>query len=254
MWVFPITVIKMLKTTVNTEAFKSWITALNSLLDEATFQIANDGIRIRAMDPSQIALVDMHIKPDCFEKYSFDSKNEKENLLVDVNQLAKVLKRSKSDDETIFDLAREKVELVLKGKTRRHWKFSYLAGKEDKQKIPDIEFTAKSKTSAKILRELLKDTEAVGASHCRFSMDKQMTLVSEGDTGALNVEGITEETETKDSASSIFAVEYLEKILRAARNEVQIELRNDSPLKMTYELASVSVTYFLAPRIDSKPP
>ena len=42
----------------DTRSWKNSIDAIAALIDEGTLQIDTDGIKLRAMDPSQVALVD----------------------------------------------------------------------------------------------------------------------------------------------------------------------------------------------------
>ena len=44
-------------------------TAISILVDEATFKIEPDGLKLRAMDPSRVAMIDFEWPKTIFEEY-----------------------------------------------------------------------------------------------------------------------------------------------------------------------------------------
>ena len=44
-------------------------TAISILVDEATFKIEPDGLKLRAMDPSRVAMIDFELPKTIFEEY-----------------------------------------------------------------------------------------------------------------------------------------------------------------------------------------
>ena len=52
----------------DTKAWKNSIEAVAALIDEGTLQIDEKGIKLRAMDLSQIALVDLELPASIFEE------------------------------------------------------------------------------------------------------------------------------------------------------------------------------------------
>jgi len=52
--------------------FTSIITEVSNLIDEAAFQIAEEGISMRAMDPSRVVLIDLDLPRNIFSKYHIE--------------------------------------------------------------------------------------------------------------------------------------------------------------------------------------
>jgi len=50
--------------------FTSIITEVSNLIDEAAFKITEEGISMRAMDPSRVVLVDLNLPAEIFSKQS----------------------------------------------------------------------------------------------------------------------------------------------------------------------------------------
>ena len=82
-------------------------TAISILVDEATFKIEPDGMKLRAMDPSRVAMIDFEWPKTIFEQYE---ANEPSKMCINISELLKLLKRAGKD---------ESVELSLDDKTGR---------------------------------------------------------------------------------------------------------------------------------------
>ena len=48
------------------------VTAISTLIDEGTFNVDSDGIRLRSMDPSRVAMVDFAMQKTVFDEYASD--------------------------------------------------------------------------------------------------------------------------------------------------------------------------------------
>ena len=56
------------------DEWKAIISAISTLVEEATFEATVEGISFRGMDPSHVALIDINWPNSAFEKYNCDSK------------------------------------------------------------------------------------------------------------------------------------------------------------------------------------
>ena len=59
--------------TTGSEEWKAVISAVSTLVEEATFEATVEGISFRGMDPSHVALIDINWPNTAFEKYECDS-------------------------------------------------------------------------------------------------------------------------------------------------------------------------------------
>ena len=59
--------------TSGSEEWKAIISAVSTLVEEATFEATVEGISFRGMDPSHVALIDISWPNSAFEKYECDS-------------------------------------------------------------------------------------------------------------------------------------------------------------------------------------
>ena len=82
-------------------------TAISILVDEATFKIEPEGLKLRAMDPSRVAMIDFEWPKTIFQEYV---STEPSKMCINISELLKLLKRIGRD---------EAVELSLDDKTGR---------------------------------------------------------------------------------------------------------------------------------------
>ena len=81
--------------------------AISILVDEATFNLTRDEIKLRAMDPSRVAMVDFAWPRTVFEEYVC---SEAMKICINISEMLKLLRRTGKD---------ESVELSLDEETQR---------------------------------------------------------------------------------------------------------------------------------------
>ncbi len=236
----------------DTKSWRSSIEAIAALIDEGTFQIDSSGLKLRAMDPSQIALVDFEIPSKAFEKFSCDKPI---SLGVDFSGLSKITRRSRPEDKIDLSVEANRLKMVFRGETKREFTESIIDSTSNPPKEPKIEYTSEIKISPNMLKDALKDAELI-SNHVALLADKVFTIKSDGDTGSVDIEFKKENLLSLTSQSpsrSVFSLEYLNNILKAAEapSVVAVSLRTDAPLRVEYSIGEGRVVYFLAPRIES---
>lgn len=242
----------MFEATINdTKSWKNSVDAIAALIDEGTFQISQTGLKLRAMDPSQIALVDFEMPAKAFEKFKCDTPV---NIGVDFAELNKIMKRARPEDKIDISLD-SRLRMVFRGDTKRDFNISIIDSSSNPPKEPGIEFTSEVKIAPNLIKEALKDAELV-SSHVALRMEKGFSIKSDGDTGSVDIsfpEDKLLSLNVKSEARAVFSLDHLNNILRAADipSVVSIKLRSDAPLRVEYAIGEGRVVYYLAPRIES---
>ncbi|MFH1787967.1 MAG: proliferating cell nuclear antigen (pcna) [Candidatus Altiarchaeota archaeon] len=235
----------------DTKSFKNSIEAIAALIDEGTFQITKEGIKLRAMDPSQIALVDFMLPAKAFEKYEV---KEQVNIGVDFSELSKITKRARAEDKIELSLD-QRLQIIFRGQTTRDFNIAIIEASSTPPKEPSIEFTAEVKIQPDVLKEALKDAVLV-SNHIALSIGDSLSVKSDGDTGSVDIdfpEGTILSKTVKAPSRSVFSLDHMENILRAAEapSVVVINLKSDAPVKIEYAIGDGRVIYYLAPRIEN---
>jgi proliferating cell nuclear antigen len=237
-------------------ALKAAIDSIVCLVEEGQFEIKEDGLYFRAMDPSQISMISFNMPKEAFVEYSIP---EEMKLGIDIGQLANVLSRGKKGESV--ELSVEEGRLVIRftgEKHKRTFKVPLIETGERVQREPKIEFGNFAKVRADAIKETLKDAKLL-SSHVRLVLTPELFGVEvRGDNGDLKAEfqnGGSEVSEisTKEGARATFPLQYLEDMVKATSSSsvVTVNLETDKPLKVEYDVEGATVKYYLAPRIET---
>jgi proliferating cell nuclear antigen len=243
----------MFQATVNdTKSWKNSIEAIAALIDEGNIQIDSSGLKLRAMDPSQIALVDFELPAKGFEKLTCETPT---SLGVDFSELNKITKRSRPEDKIDLSIEKNRLKMVFRGETRREFTTSIIDSSGNPPREPKIEFTSEIKISPNMLKEALKDAELI-SNHVALTAEERFSVKSDGDTGSVDIDFPKDKLLSfrVDSPSrAVYSLEYLNNILKACEipSVVCVSLRTDAPLRIEYSIGEGRVVYYLAPRIET---
>lgn len=237
-------------------ALKAAIDSIVCLVEEGQFEIKNDGLYFRAMDPSQISMISFRMPKEAFVEYSIP---EETKLGIDIGQLSNVLSRGKKGESA--ELSTDEGRLVIKfsgEKHKRTFKVPLIETGDRIQKEPKIEFGNYAKVKADAIKETLKDAKLL-SSHVKLQLTpEQFGVDVRGDNGDLKAEfqkGSDEvaEINTSEGARATFPLQYLEDMVKATSSAsvVTVNLETDKPLKLEYEVEGATVVYYLAPRIET---
>ncbi len=235
----------------DTKAWKNSIDAIAALIDEGTLQIDEKGIKLRAMDPSQIALVDLELPSSSFEEYKVEKPV---NIGIDFTELSKITKRSRAEDKIELSLE-NRLKMVFKGETTRSFSLAIIESTSSPPKEPNIEFTADVKIGANMLKEALKDAELV-SNHVVIKLNDGFGIKADGDAGSVDIKFQEENIlgmNVKEEVRAVFALDHLNNLLKASdpQSIILIKMRTDAPLRIEYAIGDGRVIYYLAPRIES---
>lgn len=231
---------------------KRIIEAVSVLVDEGALNISPDGIEVKVIDPSQIAMGILNIPKSMFEEYVLEGDND---MVAGVNflELSKLMKRARSDD-TIELKIDNKVGVKFIGKTTRNYELGVLETSSPSRE-PKIDTTAEIKIAGNLFTDHVKDIEMVSSKIVIEIDSKGVMLSGEGDISEVNIEVSDEnliDKNVKEDAKATFSIEYLKNLIAAvdADTIIAIQLKTDSPMIMKYNIGDASIKYYLAPRIE----
>lgn len=239
---------------------KTWqtlISAISALVDEANFEISPKGMTLRAMDPSRIAMVDFELPKSAFSAYECD---EEGRIGVNLDEMDKIVKRAGAGNSLELALDREKnqLQITLQGRTKRSFKISLIDLGADRPPTLNVDFDINIKITADTLKEIIQDANIISDFIAIDAKPENLIISARGDTGNLEVtiekseEALLEYT-VKEPAKSLYALEYLNDMMKAvaASDTVQLEFGKGTPIKLVFAVSSGGhITYFLAPRVE----
>jgi proliferating cell nuclear antigen len=246
----------MFKAVINAEVFKDAIEAVSTLVDEAKFRLTKDGLSARAVDPANVAMVAFDLNAKAFE--SFEATDGE--IGIDLTRLMDILGMTSKED---------KIELSLNEETRkleiRSGGLAYTLSLLDpssirkEPKVPNLELPAKIVLNGAELKRAVKAAEKVSDHMALGVAGKVFFVEAEGDLDKVRLE-IPESSLISIKASSdvrsLFSLDYLNDLSKSLgkSESVSIDLGTDYPVKFNFNIAggNGSVTYLLAPRIESE--
>lgn len=249
--------------TVQSTAFKTLIEALKELLIDTCVEFDETGMKIVSMDTSHIVLVHLKLEASKFESYYCKSK-----IIVGINTLNfhKLIKTINSNDTlTLFMEANNTNFLGIKiengeKNTKTTYKLNLLDLDNPKISIDPAEFnsviTLPSGDFQKICRDMKNIADFVEVKNinnqliftCKGDYCYQETIISDNENGnTINNKNINE------IVQGIFNLKYLVLFTKCTNlcNTVEMYLKNDYPLIIKYDVASLgSIKLCLAPQAN----
>ncbi|MDE1832807.1 MAG: proliferating cell nuclear antigen (pcna) [Candidatus Micrarchaeota archaeon] len=236
--------------------WKTCVDSIVSLIDEGSFNITKEGISLKAMDPSGISMVSFSMPNKAFSKYELDKTA---TVGLNLENLSKILASSRNNEQLVMKESGNKFSIEFIGaNSRRRYKLPMIDVKKDADKEPKVEFDAHVELKSDSLKEILKDATLL-STYIGFKTEKDSFLVlAKGDAGELeeehmnNAEVVKKITVSK-SSSATFNLDYLDRMISASppNSSINLSIKTEEPIKIEYKIGDASVTYYLAPYMES---
>jgi len=235
-------------------------TAISILVDEATFKIDPENLKLRAMDPSRVAMVDFEWPKTVFEEYAC---TEPTKMCINISELLKLLRRAGRDEvvELSLDEKTARLQIRITGKYTRNFTMPTLEASEEEVPTPKITFNVRAKATTEGLRQAIEDAQLV-SDHVRIQADtEKLVFHAAGDLMGATIElqkgsDALLDLEAKESSKATFSLSYLSEIIKAASATSDIatlEFSTDMPVKLDFQqVKEGKLTFYLAPRIETE--
>ena len=249
----------MFKAQIKAESLKEFIGTVGSLVDEAKLTVSEEGIQIKAVDPSHVAMIEANLIKSAFDKY--EAKNME--MGIDVDKFKNVLTVAGKDEMVNLEMDDKLNRLVVNiGNLTRAMPLLDTSGMPD-PKVPSLNLPSTVNVVVNEILQGLKASKTV-SDHIALTTNKEtFRLVCEGDNlNSVDLSLGKEQLEKLDSineVTSLFSLEYFALMVNSlpADRILHINLGTDLPVKIDADLAVDDMTgaqgnvkFLLAPRID----
>jgi len=237
---------------------RDMITAISTLVDEATFNIAPEGLKLRAMDPSRVAMIDFEWPKTIFDEYTCDAPIK---MCINVGEMLKLLRRTGKDEsiELTLDEKTNRLNVGIKGKYERTFNMPTLEATEEEVPTPKITFNVRAKVTTEGLHQAIEDVLLV-SDHVKIEVDSEkLTMRAAGDLMGATIElkkgsDALLDLEAKEPSKATFSLSYLSEIIKTAAGASDIatlEFSSDMPIRIDFQQPKEGkLTFYLAPRIE----
>ena len=241
---------------IQSEPLKNILRALRATVDEARVKIDETGIRVRAVDPANVAMDDLNLSASAFESYDATPGV----IGVDLDRLWDPVSLANKGDLVQLHLDTESRKLVV-AVTGLEFQMACLdpATIRSEPTLPELELPASVTVDRDTLRQGVKAADLV-ADHVGLRMDPHeevFRIDAEGDTDSVDfrIDADDWEAVSLEEASSLFSLDYLKKIVRTipAGTAVTIDFGTEFPAMLSYDIGDGdgSMIRMLAPRIET---
>lgn len=235
---------------VDVDTLTDFIGVQKAIVNEARWQVQDDGILVRAVDPANVCMVEARLHTDAFDHYepgdqllgidldtlegyaTASSHGELVNLLLDPETRMLHVDRGRTD----FDMALIDPDNIRKDPD-----------------IPNLDLTVDATIDGSDLHEAIDAADLVSDHVTLTTESGDLTATASGDTDTMAMELATDVEPAGESGR--YSQPYLDEIATPipADAEVRIRFRDDYPLKISYAIdeGGIEVLNMLAPRIQS---
>ena len=193
--------------TSGSEEWKAVISAVSTLVEEATFEATVEGISFRGMDPSHVALIDINWPNSAFEKFECDGDIK---FGVRIDEFSKLIKRADKSNPIEINISDDNMLLVTIGKNKKY-KMRLIESSASDTPLPKIPYDSKISLTSSIFDKILGDVQVVSDYLTINSIESQAEFSGKGDSGEVNIvleESKDELTELEVKAASSGTVSY----------------------------------------------
>lgn len=225
--------------------FKGAVESISSFIPEGNFRFSDKGVSFKAIDPSQVVLVDFFVDKKCFDRYAI----EPNFVGVDVVELNRILQRLLPDDKLSIDVSDAELKLKFESDMKRFFRLPLIDVSGEEPKSPVIEYDVKIEISAHSLKEILKDANLFGSSIVLKVIDGKFFVEAKGSQGVMEAEATkVSHISSKKEVTAKFSLNFLQNIVKQADSAklITIELKNDSAMRVTYPIGPSKIIFYLA--------
>lgn len=240
----------------DTSVIKDSLDSIASLITEGTFKINQEGIRLTAMDPASVAMVDFKILPTAFLDFS---AQEEQNITVSISNFVEIIKRARANDQVSFELDNNRLKITMKGDFKRNFSLPLIDTPPGSQKVPELDFKGKVILSTSAFRDGIKDAAMVSDCVILEAEPNSFRIKSFGDTSETNMELTKDspslnELEVNSEIKAKYSIDYLDKILKGAKvsDNIKLQYATDYPMRVDCTAVDkLQLSFVLAPRVDT---
>jgi len=260
----------MFEAKIDASVLRGCIETITAIVDEGKLKIAEDGFKLRAVDPANVAMVSFELQSDAFDEFRFEAKEAESG--------AEATSESKAETEIGIDFVKllgilgiggsEEVGLELDEHAQKlftrmgslAYTISLLepSSLRKEPKVPDLEFPVQVIIETEEFRRTIRAAEKIG-DHIVLGVDGEVFYMeAEGEMDKLRL-GLRKEqliSMTPGTLYSLYSLDYIAAMSKAMSHveAITLNLGKDYPLQIEFEVAEGKgkVRYLLAPRIESE--
>lgn len=231
--------------TKNTNLLTKSLETITPLIQETNVRFRDEGIYIKAIDKTQILLVDFFMSKKAFDTYVV----EPSLVGLNIQELKNMLSRSFGEDKLQLNLKEQGLDIQLLGKIERKFYMSFLDLSEQDINLPEIRYEVEFNITAGLLKEILTDINLVASTIIFKINDGKLMIEATGEKGNIKTTLPEIKVKSKKNFSAKFSLSFLRNIVKSMDNdkELLIKLAEDVPIYIEYTLSKdCTIKFYLS--------
>jgi len=240
-----------LKRSSNNE-LKQMLGSISSLVKDATFIIDENGLTFRGMDPSHVALIDVNMSSNSFEKFEV---KEPGLFSVRIDELHKIIKTLDKKDSISLSVNDDLLNISTRQSKTQLRTIEHMAVDTP---LPKLNYNSIVGISFNDFKRSLKQIEAVSEYVVFEATHNIFKLSGHGDSGSNEItfeRGMPElpELNVNEDSKSTYSLEYMLELFKHLQlGTIELMFSSKQPLKLKARLDNSStIEYYLAPRVEN---
>jgi len=234
------------------------ISTIGELIDEGIFKVNKNGLGLIAADRAMVTVIDFKLPATIFDVFEVDKEQE---IAVNMTNLVSVLKRIGANEKLEMELKDNKLMITMKNSSTRKFTVPLLdISQEEIPPINQLEFKAKAKIKADVLKSGIEDADIVSDSVIFEAIKSKFNMMASGDISSaeLTLEKGNDALLNLNATGIVkarYPLAYLKKMIKASKlaNEINLRWSTDYPMRMDFtSVDKVSLGFILAPRVSEE--
>ncbi len=236
--------------------FLQIVKSIESLVEEATIVLSQEGLIFRGMDPSHVALIDIRIPNTCFEIWEVD-QDVKFGFRTD--EFRQILSSLNKKDPVTIEI--HDMELILTQKESR-FKIRLIEVSATDTPLPKIPYDASIQfdgldLTVQNFKNALKQISAVSDYVTLDSSETTVILSGKGDSGDVEINYDRDQfadLNVKQHSISTYSLEYLTPFMQSLTKDssLRVEYSSQKPLRLESKINNLgTIHFYLAPRVEN---
>lgn len=233
--------------------------AIGKIIDEAAFRVVENGLRLRAIDPSRIVMIDFNLPKESLDEYEF---GKEEVIGVNMEDLVKILRRAvKGDELELNTLEGGRLAIVFIGRGKRTFIIPSLETFSEELPELKIPFKVHAKMPPTVFRDVVKELEPISDAIEFIAKKDEEKIIARASSDLAEAEielsiengALIEFSAEEDEARAIYTIDYLTDISSAsqAAEELDFYFATAVPCKIDYKLPMGGrLVFYVAPRVE----
>jgi proliferating cell nuclear antigen len=215
------------------------------------------GLLFRGMDPSHVALIDIHWPNSAFQKFYC---NDSIKFGVRIDEFSKLIRRADKKDKVEVSIGENSMLVIrIENGYSREYKMRLIESSSGSTPLPKLNFNSRVVLNSSTIDRIFSDIQVVSEYITLDSEKTKILFNGKGDSGEANItldqtsEGL-EDIAVKEKSSATYSLDYLSRMIKAvggAGGSVIAEYSTKMPLRLEFRVANIGrIHFYLAPRVQ----